>query len=74
MALYTRIDQDTCIACGACSAEAPDVFSELDTGIAYSLLDDNAGTTEVDEDFIEDVEAAADGCPTESVLTSDKPF
>ncbi len=74
MAKYTKIKQDTCIACGACSAEAPDVFAELPTGIAYSILDDNQGTTELSEDFIEDVEFAVDGCPTESVLVQDTPF
>ncbi len=74
MAKYTKIKQDTCIACGACSAEAPDVFAELATGIAYSILDDNKGVTELSEDFIEDVEFAVDGCPTESVLVQDTPF
>lgn len=74
MAKYTKIKQDTCIACGACSAEAPDVFSELATGIAYSILDDNKGVTELSEDLIEDVEFAVDGCPTESVLVQDTPF
>lgn len=74
MAKFTKIKQDTCIACGACSAEAPDVFAELSTGISYSLLDDNKGVTELDADLIEDVEFAVDGCPTESVLLQDTPF
>lgn len=74
MAKYTKINQDTCIACGACSAEAPDVYGETSTGIAFSLLDDNKGTTVLAEDFLEDVEFAIEGCPTESVLLQDSPF
>ena len=74
MAKYTKINQDTCIACGACSAEAPDIFDERNDGIAYSILDDNKGITVVNEDFLEDLEYAADGCPTDSVLVQDTPF
>ncbi len=74
MAKYTKINKDTCIACGACAAEAPDVYAEDATGIAYSILDDNKGVTAVDEDLLEDVEFAIDGFPTESVLLEDSPF
>lgn len=74
MAKYTKIDVEACIACGACSAEAPDVYGEKEDGIAYSLLDDNAGTTEIDDAFIDDAEAACDGCPTEAVQIQDTPF
>lgn len=74
MAKFTKIDQSTCIACGACSAEAPDVYSETATGIAFSTLDENQGSTEIPEDFLEDVEFAQEGCPTESVLVQDTPF
>lgn len=74
MAKYTKIAQDTCIACGSCSAEAPDIFDELDDGIAYSMLDDNKGITMVDEEFYEDLQFAVESCPTESVLVQDSPF
>lgn len=74
MAKFTKIDQDTCIACGSCSAEAPEIFAELDSGIAYSMLDDNKGTTPVDPEFYEDLEFALESCPTESVLVSDAAF
>ena len=72
MSKYTKIDQDTCIACGACSAEAPDVYSEIAGGIATA--GDNAGTVAIPEEFLEDVEFAQEGCPTESVLVQDTPF
>lgn len=74
MAKFTKIDQDTCIACGSCSAEAPDVYAETDQGVAYSLLDDNKGTTEIPADFLEDVDYAVESCPTDSVLVSENPF
>lgn len=74
MAKFTKIDKDTCIACGACSGEAPDIFAEDDSGIAYSMLDDNKGITEVKEEFLEDLDYAKESCPTESVKVQEKPF
>lgn len=74
MAKYTKIAQDTCIGCGACSSEAPDIYGELDSGIAFSLLDDNKGVTEIDPSFLEDIEYAVDSCPTDSVLVQETPF
>lgn len=74
MAKYTKISKDTCIACGSCSAEAPDIFEEQDDGIAYSKLDDNKGITMVDEELYEDLQFAVENCPTESVLVDEKPF
>ncbi len=74
MAKYTKINQDTCISCGSCSAEAPDLFAERDDGIAYFILDDNQGITIVPEEFEEDLEFATTSCPTESVLVQDTPF
>ncbi|MFT8362388.1 MAG: ferredoxin [Sporolactobacillus sp.] len=74
MAKYTHIDQETCIACGACSASAPDLYDYNDEGIAFSLLDDNQGVTEVPDELLEDMMDAFDGCPTESVQISDQPF
>ena len=41
MAKYTIVDMDTCIACGACGAAAPDIYDYDDEGIAYVILDDN---------------------------------
>lgn len=74
MSKYTKINQDTCIACGSCSAEAPDLFDERNDGIAYFILDDNKGVTIVPSEFEEDLEFAKDSCPTESVLVQDTPF
>lgn len=65
--MKTHVDKDTCIACGACGATAPDVFDFDDDGIAYNILDDNQGTAEIAEDMQDDVRDAADGCPTDSI-------
>lgn len=74
MAKYTIVDKDTCIACGACGAAAPDIFDYDDDGIAYVILDDNTGTAEVPEVLEEDLMDAFEGCPTDSIRVNDKPF
>ena len=71
---YTIVDQDTCIACGACGAAAPDIYDYDDEGIAYVILEDNTGTTAVPEELMDDLEDAFDGCPTDSIKMADEPF
>lgn len=74
MAKYTIVDMDTCIACGACGAAAPDIYDYDDEGIAYVILDDNQGTAEVPEELYEDMEDALEGCPTDSIKIQEEPF
>ncbi|WP_164668734.1 ferredoxin [Virgibacillus doumboii] len=74
MPKYTIVDKETCIACGACGAAAPDIYDYDDEGIAYVILDDNEGTAEVPELWEEDMLDAYEGCPTDSVKVADKPF
>ena len=74
MPKYTIVDKETCIACGACGATAPDIFDYDDEGIAYCILDDNNGTAEIPDILEEDLMDAHDGFPTESIRVSDKPF
>ncbi|MFD2617674.1 4Fe-4S domain-containing protein [Terrilactibacillus laevilacticus] len=74
MAKFTIIDKDTCIACGACGAAAPDIYDYDDDGIAFVLLDKNTGDVEIPEELIDDMVDAYEGCPTDSVRVSDKPF
>ncbi|MFP7493763.1 ferredoxin [Terribacillus saccharophilus] len=71
MAMYTYVDQDTCIACGTCGAVAPDVYEYDDEGLAFVLLDRNTGTFSVPEELQEDVTEAYESCPTESIKLSD---
>ncbi|MFC0523114.1 ferredoxin [Pontibacillus salicampi] len=74
MAKYTIVDKETCIACGACGAAAPDIYDYDDEGIAYVILDDNQGTAEVPDELDEDLEDAFEGCPTDSIKVADEPF
>ncbi|MEK4030498.1 MULTISPECIES: ferredoxin [Bacillaceae] len=74
MAKYTIVDQETCIACGACGAAAPEIFDYDDEGISYVILDQNEGTMDVPEELIDDLEEAYEGCPTESIKVADVPF
>jgi ferredoxin len=74
MAKFTIVDKDTCIACGACGASAPDIYDYDDEGLAYVILDDNSGTAEVPDILEEDLEDAFEGCPTDSIRVNEKPF
>lgn len=74
MAKYTCVDQDTCIACGACGSVAPSIFDYDGEGIAFSILDNNKGITAISDELEEDLEDALDGCPTDSIMVSDSPF
>lgn len=74
MAYFTKVDQDTCIACGACGASAPDIFDYDDDGIAMSILDNNRGITPVSEDLEDDLMDAYEGCPTESIKVEETAF
>lgn len=74
MAKFTMVDQDACIACGACGAAAPEIFDFNDEGIAFSILDDNAGTTEVPENLVEFLTDAEEGCPTEAIKVQESAF
>ncbi|MDO3412435.1 ferredoxin [Saccharibacillus sp. CPCC 101409] len=73
---YTRVDKDTCIACGACGAAAPDIFDYDDEGLAENILDGdgNRGIARVSEELQGDLEDAVDGCPTDSIQVSEVPF
>jgi ferredoxin len=74
MPKYTIVDKETCIACGACGAAAPDIYDYDEDGIAYVTLDDNQGIVEVPEILIDDMMDAFEGCPTESIKVADEPF
>ncbi len=71
---YTIVDMDTCIACGACGASAPDIYDYDDDGIAYVILDDNKGTAAVPEELYDDLNDAFNGCPTDSIKVAEERF
>lgn len=74
MAQYTVVDQETCIACGACGAAAPNIFDYDDEGIAFVQLDDNTGNAKVPNKFKDDLYDAQLGCPTDSIKIGNGPF
>ncbi|AIF43540.1 ferredoxin [Virgibacillus sp. SK37] len=73
MPKFTAVDQETCIACGACGIHAPDIFDYDDEGIAFSFLDGNTGTLIVPEHLEDDLMDAWQGCPTDSIKVSETP-
>ncbi|WP_337020158.1 ferredoxin [Oceanobacillus massiliensis] len=74
MSKYTIVDKDTCIACGACGAAAPKIFTYDDEGLSYVSIDDNTGTSVIPGKWEDDLLDAHEGCPTESIKVSDSPF
>ncbi|MBD8005332.1 ferredoxin [Bacillus norwichensis] len=74
MALYVKVDQDTCIGCGACGEVAPEIFDYNEEGVSFSLLDLNVGAVPVPENLVEDLEDARDECPTSSIMVEEEPF
>ncbi|WEG11409.1 ferredoxin [Pullulanibacillus sp. KACC 23026] len=74
MPKFTIVDQQTCIACGACAASAPEIFDYDEEGLAFSLIDENSGTIEIPEELLEDMMDAYEGCPSDSIRLADLPF
>ncbi|WP_397316390.1 ferredoxin [Ornithinibacillus gellani] len=72
--LFVIVDKDTCIACGACGANAPDVFDYDEEGLSYVLLDENGGIKSVPTELEDDVLDAYEGCPSDSIKVSSQPF
>ncbi|CAK6470370.1 ferredoxin [Peribacillus castrilensis] len=74
MANYTIVDKETCIACGACGATAPEIYDYDEEGIAFVTLDKNEGTASIPDEFEEDMLDALEGCPTESIKVAQCSF
>ncbi|WP_129708275.1 ferredoxin [Priestia megaterium] len=74
MATYTLVDKETCIACGACGAAAPEIFDYDEEGLAEAFADYNKGTDAIREELEEDLADAQEGCPTESIKIASEPF
>ena len=59
--MKVKIVEDRCIGCGQCEFTCDKVFKVEDDGIAHVLVD------EVEENCVEDVELAMEGCPTDAI-------
>lgn len=56
-----KVNKDLCIGCGACVGLVPDVFDFGEEGLAEATVN------EIAEELIEDVQEAAEGCPTDAI-------
>lgn len=59
--MKATVDKDLCISCGLCIQTCPDVFDWGDDDKAEAIDD------EVPEEFEDEVNEAADGCPTDAI-------
>ena len=74
MSIYTIVNKETCIACGACGAAAPGIYDYDEEGLAYVILDNNEGRASIPDEFEEDMLDASEGCPTESIKIAQESF
>lgn len=59
--MKVKVDKDSCIGCGACTAICPEVFDLDDDGLS------EVKTEEVKDNNIDDVKDAVDSCPTGAI-------
>lgn len=71
---YTKINKESCIACGLCQLIAPDLYEYDQDGIAYTKKDDNKGIIAVENDELDVFKKAYTSCPTGAILRSKTPF
>jgi ferredoxin len=74
MPKYTIVDKETCIACGACGAAAPEIYDYDDEGISFVILDNNEGTAIVPDEYEDEMLDAFEGCPTDSIKIAEEAF
>ena len=69
--MRVRIDQEECIACGACSVDCPEVFEENEDGMSQIVesyrVDGDPVVGEVPDELGECTRTAAEGCPVEII-------
>ena len=59
--MKVKVNRDSCIGCGACAAICDEVFEIDDEGLSV------AKTEDVQEDKQQEVQDAADSCPTGAI-------
>jgi ferredoxin len=76
MSQFTSVNQEACIACGACNSAAPDIFDLDYNGIAGVIYegDKNRGITAIGPELLEDLQDAIAGCPTHCIQLAAIPF
>ncbi|WP_261555840.1 ferredoxin [Frankia tisae] len=63
--MRVTVDFDRCASSGACVQLVPDVFEIRDDGYLYLLIE------EPDDARRDDLQEAADSCPTDAISISD---
>lgn len=71
---YTKINKESCIACGLCQLIAPDLYEYDQDGIAYTKKDNNKGIIAVENDELDVFKKAYTSCPTGAIIRSNTPF
>lgn len=59
--MKVKVNRDTCIGCGACAAICDDVFEIDDEGLSVAKVE------EVEDSKKQEVQDAADSCPTGAI-------
>lgn len=59
--MKVEIIKDNCIGCGQCEATCSEVFKIGDDGIAAAINEN------IKKELEEDIQDAADGCPTNAI-------
>ena len=72
--IYTKVDCESCIACGICQLRAPEIFEYDTEGIAFVKQDNNTGTVPLPEDTLEKFKDAYTACPTGAIKRKNSPF
>ncbi len=62
--MRVTVDEDTCIGCGLCVEECPEVFEMNDDQVRVKA-------DEVPEDVMESCKEAAENCPVEAIQMED---
>lgn len=63
MSLKTKVDPDLCIACGLCISTCPELYDWGDDGKATAIKEEVPAAQE------SCAQEAADGCPTDAIIT-----
>ncbi|AIQ57935.1 ferredoxin [Paenibacillus borealis] len=76
MSQFASVNQEACIACGACNSAAPDIFDLDYNGIAGVIYegDRNRGITAIEPELQEDLQEAFTSCPTHCIRLAVVPF
>lgn len=59
--MKVKVNQDSCIGCGACAAICDKVFEINDDGLSQAMVE------KVEDTESQDVRDAADACPTGAI-------